>query len=84
MTFIEQTVTWQIYLNLLQSQYASWTKLGQECEGDGLADATELMQDRFPGPYKVVEKFDPKRGTFSLQLDFSDEKEKLFWLLRWS
>lgn len=76
--------TWQTYLLKLQIKYASWTKLGQECDGDGLADATKLMQLKFPGQYRVVEKFDPTRGTFSLDLEFDDPKQKIFWLIKWS
>lgn len=82
MTMTEQTFTWRVYLDLLQSKYASWMKLGQECEGDGLADATEMMQEKFPGPYRVVEGYDVDRGTFSLKLKFEDEREEIVWLLR--
>ncbi len=78
----KREITWQEYLLALQSKYASWTKLGQQCEGDGLADATEMMQKKYPGPYRVVEKYNAARGTFDLELEFDDPKEKTMWLLR--
>lgn len=77
-----ETMTWQVYLNVLQSKYASGTKLGQNREGDGLSDATEMMKKKFPGPYSIIEKYDPIRGCFTLKLKFDDPKEEIFWLLK--
>ncbi len=78
----KREITWQEYLIQLQRKYASWTKLGQQCEGDGLADATEMMQAKYPGPYHVVEKYNAGRGYFTLELEFDDPKEKTLWLLK--
>lgn len=79
----KREMTWRDYLNQLQLKYASWTKLRQNCEGDGLADATEMMQDRYPGPYKLVEKYDPDIGTFRLELKFEDDRHKMLWLIKY-
>jgi hypothetical protein len=38
----------------------------------------EIMQDLYPGPYRVVETTD------GFELEFDDPKQQTFWLLRWS
>lgn len=76
--------TWQEYLIQLQLRYSSWTKLGQECEGDGLAEATEMMQAKYPGPYRLTEKYNADRGTFDLKLEFDDPKQETMWLIKYS
>jgi len=76
--------TWQAYLTKLQADYVAWTKLGQQCEGDGLADANEMMQACYPGPYHIVERYDPQKAAFTLQLEFDDPREKTMFLLKWS
>lgn len=76
--------TWQDYLRKIQLNYDSWFILGQEHPGDGLPDATEMMQEKYPGPYRVVKKFDPDRETFGLVLEFDDPKEETLWRLKWS
>lgn len=84
MTYKEQTFTWSVYLDILQSRYTSWTKLGQECTGDGLEDVTEMMQRKFPGPYTIVEKFNVDRGVFGLEPKFESPQEELLWKIKWS
>ena len=46
--------------------------------------ATKLMQDRYPGNYRVVENFDPARGCFGFKLEFDDPREETMFLLNWS
>ena len=77
-------VQWQDKLQELQLKYASWTQLGKNKTGDGLSDVTELMKERYPGNYCVIEKYDSITGKFVLKLEFTDPKEEIFWLLKWS
>lgn len=79
-----EKMTWQKYLQELQLKYASWTQLGQNKTGDGLSDATEMMREKYPGNYRVIEKYDSIKGKFVLKLEFDDPKEETFWLLRHS
>jgi hypothetical protein len=79
-----ENITWQQYLQELQLKYASWTQLGKNKTGDGLSDVTELMKERYPGNYCVIEKYDSITGKFVLKLEFTDPKEEIFWLLKWS
>lgn len=44
--------------------------------------ATCRMQHHFPGPYTVVENFDPARGVFGFKLKFEDPNEELLWMLK--
>jgi hypothetical protein len=41
-----------------------------------MADVNDIMQELFPGPYRVVETTD------SFELEFDDPKEQTFWLLK--
>ena len=74
---------WQDYLLWLQHTYIGWTVLGSQTTGNGLADANEMMQGRYPGPYRVVEKHYEDFDSFGLELEFDDPKEKTLWLLKW-
>jgi len=77
-------MTWRDELDRLQHLYIGWTILGSQCQGDGLADATDLMQELYPGPYRVVEKDGESIDSVRLELEFDDPQEKTLWLLRWS
>lgn len=79
-----EKMTWQKYLQELQLKYASWTELGQNKTGDGLSDVTEIMRERYPGNYRVIEKYDSIKGKFVLKLEFNDPKEEIFWVLKYS
>jgi hypothetical protein len=48
----------------------------------GMKDVNDLMQDLYPGPYRVVahNRSDPMVIGFSLEFD--DPKEQTLWLLR--
>lgn len=83
MSLPPKIATWQSDLKSLSERYNSWMTI-QEKSGDGLADATELMQDKYPGPYRLVEYYDNDQGVRSLKLHFDDPKEETLWLLRWS
>ena len=80
----DNAITWQAYLLELQLRYASWTRIGQTSTKDGLDDATEIMQRRYPGNYTVDEKYDPVRGTFSLYLRFNDPRDETIFILKHS
>jgi len=79
-----EKMTWQSYLQELQLRYASWTHLFPNKTGDGLSDVTDMMRERYPGNYRVIEKYDSIKGRFVLKLEFNDPKEETFWLLMWS
>jgi len=73
---------WKTYLDRLQQSYSGWILLSTK-EGDGLSDANEMMQERYPGNYKVEERYEPSRGTFRLYLKFNDPKDETFFLLQY-
>lgn len=75
---------WKTCLDRVQRNYTGWTLLGQQRDGDGLSDANEMMQKRYPGNYKVEERYEPSRGTFRLYLKFNDPKDETFFLLKYS
>lgn len=79
-----EKMTWQYYLQYLQLKYISWNELGKNKTGNGLSDVTELMKERYPGNYQVIEKYDSIQGKFVLKLEFDDPKEETIWLLRQS
>ncbi len=80
----KQEITWQQYLQHLSRQYTSWIKLGQQCEGDGIADINELMQQKFPGPYIIREQYNVERGLFEVEMKFEDKNQELLWKIKWS
>jgi len=70
------------FLRELQARHTSWTKLGMSAPNDGMASVNRAMQNRYPGSYQVLERYDHVRGMFMLTLEFSDPKEYTIWLLR--
>lgn len=48
-----------------------------------LEAATKLMQEKYPGNYQVVEKYDLNFMKFTLQLEFEDKQEEMMFLLKW-
>lgn len=45
---------------------------------------TEMMQKKFPGPYIVKERYNSQKGRFEYVLVFNDNRQELFWKLKWS
>lgn len=83
MTDADYFKSWRDHLDFLQAKYTSWL-LTQECSGDGIKDATEIMQEFYPGPYRIIEEFDPNRGMFRLNVKFDDPHQEMLWKIKWS
>jgi len=43
--------------------------------------ATEYMKKSFPGPYKLQQRYD---NCYYYTMEWEDEKDKIFWLLKYS
>lgn len=67
-------MTWQDYLSKLENAHIM--------RNQALANANVKMQEKYPGPYEVVEKYLLAKGRFGFELEFKDEKDKIFWLLK--
>ena len=67
--------TWQDYLRELELRYSKWFNTNN-VDRVIMADVNYIMQELFPGPYRVVET------TVGFELEFDDPKEQTFWLLR--
>lgn len=76
--------SWQDKLRDLEQDYAVWFKIGDRGIQIGLEGVTKMMKAWYPGNYKVIEAYDPKRGVFGFKLVFDDPKEETFWLVKWS
>lgn len=77
-------VQWQDKLQELQLKFASWLTIGNVSREGGLDDVNLMMKTWYPGNYCVIEKYDSITGKFVLKLEFTDPKEEIFWLLKWS
>jgi hypothetical protein len=73
--------TWQDYLRELELKYNTGRNTFATTEVT-IKFVNEIMQDLYPGPYCVVERYLPDRMVFGLILEFDDPKEQTFWLLR--
>jgi hypothetical protein len=77
---------YQDYLRKLSNKYYVWlttTNSGIDKE-QGLEEAREIMQQRYPGNYVLDQIRDPSRGAFELVVKFDDPKEELLWKIKWS
>ena len=76
-------MNWQRYLRELHLRYASWMAIPTGYRsGDGIQDATELMQDKYPGNYVVEQYWDTKKMVFDFRLKFDDPREETFWKIK--
>jgi len=73
--------TWQDWLRQLELEYNTGRNTFATTEMT-LKRVNDIMQDLYPGPYCVVEKYLPDRMVFGFSLEFDDSKEKTFWLLK--
>ena len=73
--------TWQDWLRQLELEYNTGRNTFATTEMT-LKRVNDIMQDLYPGPYRVVEKYLPDRMVFGFSLEFDDPKEQTFWLLR--
>jgi len=70
--------TWQDYLRELELRCCHWVVKNKL----SMQDVNAIMQDLYPGPYRVVEKYLLGRMVIGLSLEFDDPKEETFWLLK--
>jgi hypothetical protein len=78
---------WQYYLLELELKYNRWieTRYGTHNVTElGMQDVNDIMQDLYPGPYRVVAHNRSDRVEVEFSLEFDDPKEQTFWLLKWS
>jgi hypothetical protein len=71
------------YLTELHKKYILW-RAAYPDERDHTQQVTDMMQDRFPGPYVVEEFYNIARGCFDLRLKFEDPKQETMWRIKYS
>ena len=59
----------------------SWSDQGPY---DSLADLNTRMQNRWPGKYKIVNKFNNKHRVFEYEFVFDTPADETVFVLRWS
>ena len=73
------------YLRSLNQKFNSWVNTTfVKDKVEGLTDALELMQQRYPGNYRLIEKYNPSRGAFELDVKFDNPKEEMLWKMKWA
>lgn len=76
---------YQDYLHSLNLKFTSWVSATfAKDKGEGLEEALEMMQERYPGNYILIEKYNPIRGTFELAVKFNNPKEEMLWKMKWA
>ena len=70
-------------LHALHTKYVLW-KASFPKQTNQIEQVTEVMQEQFPGPYTIVEAYNPQRGCFELQTRFSDPKQETLWRIKYS
>ena len=74
------TVSWQRYLTRLEESYKTWAETGYYDPSTGVDDVNGMMQNRFPGPYTVIEVWDEQTKQFvEFRLEFDDPKKEILW-----
>jgi hypothetical protein len=71
MDILPVSSTWQEFLKVL----------GKSCE---LKFAYTAMQQRFPGPYTLQQRYDSDKGGYYYTLEWENLADRTMWLLRWT
>jgi hypothetical protein len=73
------------YLRSLNQKFNSWVNASfVKDKVEGLEEATEMMQQRYPGNYKLIEKYNSNRGASELAVEFDNPKEEMLWKMKWA
>ena len=72
-------LSWQITLKELEIQHQHWLRTYHRTN---ITNVNEIMQELYPGPYRVVEKYLPDNVLIHFELEFDDPKEQTMWLLK--
>ena len=76
---------YQDYLRSLSLKFNSWVSTTfVKDKVEGLEEATEMMRQRYPGNYTLIEKYNPSRGAFELAVKFENPKEEMLWKMKWA
>jgi len=63
-------------------RYDSWEAALNDYHGRNTTAITKVMQNDFPGPYTIQQRYDSDRGGWYYTMEWEDETEKIFWLLK--
>ena len=74
--------TWQETLDQLHTEFDLWTSAQGADLHNKMEQFTQIMQERFPGPYVVEEFFNAPKGRFDYRLKFESEKQELMWKIK--
>lgn len=76
---------YQDYLRRLTQKFNSWVSgTFVKDKVQGLEEATEMMQQRYPGNYTLIEKYNSTRSAFELEVKFDNLKEEMLWKMKWA
>ena len=75
----KNTIGWK---SLLKSMNLSLTWDTRNHE-EFLKEATEMMQNLYPGQYKIEEYYNARLKHLDLRLVFDDPKEETLWMLKY-
>lgn len=83
MSLEPRKMSWEDDLRNLSLKYNGWLTINEKT-GNGLDDANEIFQSKYPGPYRLIDYYDNNRGVFSLKLGFDNPNQELLWKIKWS
>jgi hypothetical protein len=44
----------------------------------------DTMQEKYPGPYTIQQRYDSERGGWYYTMEWADEAEKTMWMLKYT
>jgi hypothetical protein len=74
------------YLRKLNNKYYMWLSVANSFidKEEGIEEATEMMQQRYPGNYVLHQIYNHSRGAFELAVKFDNPKEEMLWKMKWA
>ena len=73
------------YLRKLTAKYFMWLSTNSfTSREEGLEEAREMMQQRYPGNYVLHQVYNYHRGAFELAVKFDNPKEEMLWKMKWA
>jgi hypothetical protein len=63
--------SWESYLRSLKLNQPSIT----------LERVSELMKEKYPGDYEIMEWYNPNRGVMDFRMKFADPRKEMLWVI---
>jgi len=60
----------------------TWQETIEGYNGRSTEYITDTMQEKYPGPYTIQQRYDSERGGWYYTMEWEDDADRVFWILK--